>query len=863
MPQVDPVVVVIQADIRNYELNVSRAERLGDEKLGAIERQAGQMGKGVSRSFNLAAGAAKTYAVALKAAEIAQEYLRITDAAKSLETQLRFATSETGNFAQATDDVRRIAAETRAGLEDTAQLYGRIVRNSRALGLSQEDAARATETFAKTVKISGASAEEASAATTKFAEALADGALSSDELQSILQSSPRLASLLAESLGVTVTELYAMGQAGQLSADQLFAALTERKFTEQIDAEVRELPVTFSDAMTQVENAAITTFGAFDRGGRFSEALVNFITDGSKGFSDLETAAENFGINARAEIEGLASAFDPVIKAAMRLLDLIDLSNNGMGFWQQDMRDLDNVLNWWQDQGLAGRITTGGSLSDWWNDTPQKPFQFEKRYLDARNRSLQEGREAKLQRDREAGRTPVSRILRSLSDAQRRADEKARPKPITLLSTRPGASSAGNSASAQSAAANADRERQAAKRDEETKQREREKLDDDLLAAQQATARAVDDILRYKLDAIERERNRSLAELSTDEALKRLGEDEVEERKAIVNQTADLKTQLAKRVADEAKAAMELARSRDDTNTRKIEAKLIRNREARLEAEKRILDSTYAEEEAAIRSRLAGEDIAVLKEALANLHRRQDAQKKQLERDSASPAEKYLDELNDEAANLGDAYEEIAVGGLKRMNEEFTNAISKALGLHGVLGDIISDFIELAIRQAVIRPLAELLGGGGGGGGIFGAIFKGIGGLLGGSIGGGGGIQFGGDPLSLDTISVGLGRASGGYAEAGRLYRINEAASPGRVEGFVPQGSGQIIPLGQMNTPAAMPGGGSAGVVQIQVVEGQMFEPRVRVISGDVSVQTVRGAAPALIEASARETIARSRRPTL
>lgn len=71
--------------------------------------------------------------------------------------------------------------------------------------------------------------------------------------------------------------------------------------------------------------------------------------------------------------------------------------------------------------------------------------------------------------------------------------------------------------------------------------------------------------------------------------------------------------------------------------------------------------------------------------------------------------------------------------------------------------------------------------------------------------GGGGTGLFG----SLLTSAIGglFGRASGGYVAPGQLYRVNEAASPGRVEGFRPAGSGTIIPLGQMNQavrPAGM-----------------------------------------------------------
>jgi hypothetical protein len=58
---------------------------------------------------------------------------------------------------------------------------------------------------------------------------------------------------------------------------------------------------------------------------------------------------------------------------------------------------------------------------------------------------------------------------------------------------------------------------------------------------------------------------------------------------------------------------------------------------------------------------------------------------------------------------------------------------------------------------------------------------------------------------SLPATSL-PGRASGGHVAAGKLYRVNEGASAGRVEAFRPQGSGTIIPLGQV---AAAQRGGS------------------------------------------------------
>src|SRR5690606_34845013 len=62
--------------------------------------------------------------------------------------------------------------------------------------------------------------------------------------------------------------------------------------------------------------AAIITFGAFDRGGQFSTALANFVTDGTRGFADLERSALETGIDIRSTFEGLANVFEPLVQAA-------------------------------------------------------------------------------------------------------------------------------------------------------------------------------------------------------------------------------------------------------------------------------------------------------------------------------------------------------------------------------------------------------------------------------------------------------------------------------------------------------------------------------------------------------------------
>src|SRR3546814_11268624 len=111
--------------------------------------------------------------------------------------------------------------------------------------------------------------------------------------------------LLADRLGVPVGSLRAMAEQGELTADKLLSALTDTKVTASIDAEFKQMPVTFDQAMTQVHNAAIVTFGAFDQGGEFSTMLANFVSGGGDGFKGLERSAEELGINIRYAFSGL------------------------------------------------------------------------------------------------------------------------------------------------------------------------------------------------------------------------------------------------------------------------------------------------------------------------------------------------------------------------------------------------------------------------------------------------------------------------------------------------------------------------------------------------------------------------------
>jgi len=296
----------------------------------------------------------------------AKAYLDLADRSAKMTAQIKLATAEFGRFGQAQRDVERIATDTRSGLTETSKLYGTFLRAVKDVGGSQADAARATQTFSSALKIGGATSEEASSATLQFSQALASGALRGDEFNSIMEASPRISRLLADSLGVPVGALRKMAEEGELTSDRLLKALTDKKYTAGIDAEFKQLPVSFGDAMGQIENAAIEVFGAFDRGGEFSKAIANFALFGAQDFSALAASAESFGISVRGTIEGLADVFDPLFDAGNAVFDALGLKASSLGevirnFFADGARDFD-LITGQLEKGLLGKK---GPLGDY------------------------------------------------------------------------------------------------------------------------------------------------------------------------------------------------------------------------------------------------------------------------------------------------------------------------------------------------------------------------------------------------------------------------------------------------------------------------------------------------------------------
>lgn len=244
------------------------------------------------------------------------------------------------------------------------------------------------------------------------------------------------------------------------------------------------------------------------------------------------------------------------------------------------------------------------------------------------------------------------------------------------------------------------------------------------------------------------------------------------EREAIELKAIDTKKQLSDQKKESDAIVNDIRRK---SEVRKLEAQLATTAKERRAIELELLDLQYQEAEERLKLLAASKDAAIAAEArkdLKALGEKKGLEKRNIEKNSKSPIEAYLDEIPDTAAEIDQALEGIAVGALTDIEDGFAGAATKALGLKGAIGTVVQELIKLAMKKYVIDALFGLLG-----------ISK-----KGGS-------------------AVDGARAFGGPVKAGGTYLVGERGP--EILRMGAQG-GVVIP----NHQIAAPGGGGTTVVQ-------------------------------------------------
>lgn len=250
-------------------LGGEREVESGLRRVGGAMDSVGTAASGLARAVGGVAGA-------FAGVVSIREFVQAADAVTSLQNQLKLATGSAQAAGTAYNELFQIAQRSRTGFIELGQTFASISTAAADMGVSQQRLLKVTEAIGNAVTISGTGAQAAQAALQQLGQGLASGTLRGEELNSVMEQTPRLAKALADGLGVTRGELRALGQQGAITAEQVIKALESQSSV--LQGEVKDATLTVGQAFTQLTNSATRAVGDFDRATGATATLAGTIS---------------------------------------------------------------------------------------------------------------------------------------------------------------------------------------------------------------------------------------------------------------------------------------------------------------------------------------------------------------------------------------------------------------------------------------------------------------------------------------------------------------------------------------------------------------------------------------------------------
>lgn len=340
--------------VRSVELTRGELEKLtGSQRAGvtATDRFTAAFGRANSsvekatRNF----GGFQAIIGALGIGKLVSETIQASNTYASLQGQLALVTDSQEELNSTYEQALLLANETGSSTEATVNLYARLARSTEQLDVSQNDLLTVTKAVNQSFVVSGASAQEAASSTLQFSQGLASGVLRGEELNSVMENSPRLAKAIADALGVTIGQLREMGKEGELSTERLVQALLDS--ADSIESDFQRMPVTIGRVWQTVVNDTNDALGRVDTSNligsleelratvaspEFKEgisaitgALLNMVGAGAQAMSTAAGLAKFLGEELAAAVAG--PAMDDIPRLEERVEDLTDALEKNLG----------------------------------------------------------------------------------------------------------------------------------------------------------------------------------------------------------------------------------------------------------------------------------------------------------------------------------------------------------------------------------------------------------------------------------------------------------------------------------------------------------------------------------------------------
>lgn len=217
----------------------------------------------------------KTLLAGFSGVQIVSSLKAQADHYTELSNKIKLVSENEKQHAQAMAAVFDISMKTAQSTQAVSAVYQSFAQNAKELGISQRQVADVTETISKAVAISGASAAEAQNALTQFEQVLLMGKFRAQEYNSVMTQTPAVMQAIARGLGVTMAQLKAMSDDGELTTDKIISGLERSKAS--VDELYGKTSTTVSASLQNLSTATEKWVGELDSSLGATEAVASAI----------------------------------------------------------------------------------------------------------------------------------------------------------------------------------------------------------------------------------------------------------------------------------------------------------------------------------------------------------------------------------------------------------------------------------------------------------------------------------------------------------------------------------------------------------------------------------------------------------
>lgn len=243
-------------------------------------KMAGTATKSTTRQDDPAAAAARALddarqtvaGAAGTVASVAGRLLGLADAWAGVEARIAGVAGATAEVAPLQQEIARAAQDSQTSLGAMAGIFTGLARDMDRFGGGLDRAVGVSRAIAQGMALSGAAGRDLDAAAGRLAGSLARAAVDGRSFTETMTESPRLAEMLAQSLGISTDNMIALAREGRLASADVFAALESRApaIAEAFDA----LPPRIGGALSALETSFTTLVGRIDQTFGITERMV-------------------------------------------------------------------------------------------------------------------------------------------------------------------------------------------------------------------------------------------------------------------------------------------------------------------------------------------------------------------------------------------------------------------------------------------------------------------------------------------------------------------------------------------------------------------------------------------------------------